>query len=128
MRMTLLLLVICCATFAENKDEDCVKFHKETPKYLEAETKVIEKYFPQMASIKPLALASHYISEIRKTKGGVVFYFSSLESIKSHECKESGLITMVMDGSFSVKVNEDEKMIEWYPGESAEKPFKVKLK
>jgi hypothetical protein len=128
MKVFLYLFAAFCSAFPKDKDEDCAKFPEEIPEYTDAEAKAIGKYFPQIASIRPAAVASHFISRIAKTQEGYYFHFYSLESIRSHECKDSGLITMVLDGSFTVFINEKAKVIEWDPEESKEKPFKVKLK
>ncbi len=127
MKFAFLIMISFFAVFGKDTEEDCVKFHNATPHYSKEESAAIEKYYPQIASIRPISVVSHYLSDVKKVKDGFAFYFSSLESMKSHECKESGIITMTMDGSFWVKVDEKEKNIEWNPGESAEKPFKTKL-
>ena len=127
MRPLVIVIAFCAVVFGKGKDEDCIKFNQEAPVYSGIELNAIKNYFPQISRIKPAAVATHILFSVKKNHDGYIFLFSDLEAMRSHECKESGLITMVMDGGFVVTINEKEKTIEWDPGESLEKPFKVQL-
>jgi hypothetical protein len=128
--MRILKIVAFCAVFSfgQESDKDCVKFNTEPPEFSEKEWALIERYLPQIASFQPKSLINHYLSFIQKYKDGYTFHFSNLIALTSHECLESGLITMAMDGSHSFVVDEKKKTMTWDPGESPEKPVQIKLK
>ncbi|MDB5047551.1 MAG: hypothetical protein JWO30_622 [Fibrobacteres bacterium] len=121
----LLLLFIFLTLGCSKGKDDCVKFSEKIPTFDEREMNIFGKYFPQMAEADPSSFVHSYLTKIDTIKNGYTFWFSSLEHLRAYECGD--LISMVMDGGFSVRVDVEKETMTWGNMESAKDGQKFKF-